>query len=329
MPGLQRQTSAYQKHWKRQAAAAVAVAKADLLPQTLQQRRSPLGRPLGLQHVAANGSGGGGGVNPKVINPKAYDASQDDEDLESPRVPSQLVRRQGCPAYMEICGPSSLNLVLAQSAACCDRPDSGCGGLCCLERPAAACYSCSFRPVTTIHSRLQGQRSTSAPLPPQNGGQSVGTGGSSDGSGGSASDGNGGGGGQGPGSSRGGRPRRHPRPYARIKFVLRPARDDPHYAEWCIFLWFYWSKCSSIVHRPCFPDVSPAPRALLMAGSCHGDRPAMSTKMSSLLQQNDGLLLAAGAHILAARSHSPGMTLTAGWRRPWTGGQAGCCCLPT
>jgi hypothetical protein len=83
---LQRQTSAYRKHWKRQAAAAVAVAKADLLPQTLQQRRSPLGRPLALQHVVADGSGGG----------KPGPGNDDAEDLESPRVPSQLVGRGTC-----------------------------------------------------------------------------------------------------------------------------------------------------------------------------------------------------------------------------------------
>lgn len=78
---LQRQTSAYRKHWKRQAAAAVAVAKADLLPQTLQQRRSPLGRPAGLQHAPADAGKGAKGSR----------ASDSGEDLESPRVPSQLV----------------------------------------------------------------------------------------------------------------------------------------------------------------------------------------------------------------------------------------------
>jgi hypothetical protein len=87
---LQRQTSAYRKHWKRQAAAAVAVAKADLLPQTLQQRRSPLGRPAGLQHAPADA---GNGV-------KGGRASDSGEDLESLRVPSQLVRPYFCPAVM-------------------------------------------------------------------------------------------------------------------------------------------------------------------------------------------------------------------------------------
>jgi hypothetical protein len=106
----------------------------------------------------------------------------------------------------------------------------------CGSLPAAAC--CNNRTsalCSDVHPLLQGQRSTSAPLPPQGGGALDGSSDSS-GSGSSRSNSSRGGKGGGGGGSRkpsAWRSRRHPRPYARIKFVLRPARDDPHYAEWC------------------------------------------------------------------------------------------------
>lgn len=81
---------------------------------------------------------------------------------------------------------------------------------------------------------LQGQRSMSTSLPPLNSGGGGGAGKNGAGSNASGSSHSDGGGAADPASSAATakRSRRHPRPYAHVKWVLRPARDDPHYAEW-------------------------------------------------------------------------------------------------